>query len=200
MSFISVVPHFMRKLTLSSSRPGLIPLGNRVELVDRVCSLGMTKEQLVRNTRIPKDALSSPTRRFRYRELIQLLTNIDIQLGLNRLIPDQSEAFSIASYGMLGYAMMSKADLRQALEVALKYYRTAGPLCDIQFIQSPSHMTLTANNALNLNNRILHFILDEVFCSFPGLLFELVGTKIIPTRVEFQFLRPDNAEKYRRSI
>lgn len=34
---------------------------------------------------------------------------------------------------MLGYAMMSAATLGQAIQIAMKYYHTAGPLCDVSF-------------------------------------------------------------------
>jgi len=185
----------VRLSTDYSQVPGSLPLAGRLRMVEAALARGVTVERVFSGTRlaVAKNATVQldPLDKLSRREHIRILSNIESVLPLNTLLPDNETPFSIASYGMLGYAMMSRRTLKGALEIALKYYRTAGPLCSIQFIETANFQIVEAQNTYLLSATQLQFVIEELFSSFPALLQALLGKQVDTRRVEFEFPCPE---------
>ena len=115
---VSICPRFPRA-----------PRRSTLEAARRV---GIPAEVVLADTGLCEDSIRVPAARVTYRAYLRMRRNVLAQplpadFGFAR------RPFSISSYGMLGYAMMSCATLHQAIQIALKYYRTAGPLFELSF-------------------------------------------------------------------
>ena len=157
--------------------------------------VGISPEVLLANTGLHDDAIVVPAARVTYRAMLQLQRNLIAQP-----LPDDfafaRPPFSVSSYGMLGYAMMSCANLNQAIQIALKYYRTAGPLFDLTFEFDADTLVISADNVFGLEDKLLMLVTEEIFTTFPLLLDVLVGEHVRPREVDLGYPAPSHRELY----
>jgi len=103
---------------------------------------------------------------------------------------------------MLGYAMMSSDTLRKALQIALKYYRTSGPLCDFSFDfgseEGAQEVLIQADDVFDLGDELLRLVIEDLFSGFPPLLKMLVGRDLPLLRVEFSYPQPAHLADYQQ--
>ena len=176
-----------------------VPVRNAKATIEAARRVGIGADALLRGTGLCDEQLREPGARITYRAFLTLYRN----LMAHRLPPDfgfMQGAFSIASYGMLGYAMMSCANLEQAIRIALKYYRTAGPILDLSFEFDDAGLAITARNVLDLDSRTLTLATEELFTPFPLLLEMLVGMRVNPQRVELAYPAPAHRALYERAF
>jgi AraC-like DNA-binding protein len=168
-------------------------------LIDKAVRLGIDLAMVLRGTGIDPAQLGEPGARISYRQHIGLHRNL-VRL---RLPPDfgfADEAFSIASYGMLGYAMMSAATFSRSIEIAMKYYHTAGPLCSVSLESGPRVSAIVAEDSFELGDDVLRLVVEEMYSTFPPLLNLLLGHEAQPERVELTYPRPRNVRIYERTF
>jgi AraC-like DNA-binding protein len=177
----------------------VVPARNAKATLESARRIGIDADALLAGTGLCDDALRVPGARITYRAWLTIFRN----LTAHPLPPDfgfMQGPFSIASYGMLGYAMMSCATLEQAIQIALKYYRTAGPLLDLSFEFDSTGLVITARNVLGLDLPALTLATEELFTPFPLLLELLVGMRVQPQRVELAYAAPPHRALYDRAF
>ena len=74
--------------------------------------------------------------------------------------------------------------LHDAIQIAVKYHRTAGPLFDLSFEFAADQLVIGARNALHLEVPLLTLLTEELFSGFPLLLELLTGRPVAPLAVE----------------
>ena len=176
-----------------------MPARNAKATIEAARRAGIGAEALLAGTGLCDDQLRVPGARITYRAFLTMYRN----LAAHPLPADfgfMHQPFSIASYGMLGYAMMSCATLEQAIQIALKYYRTAGPLLDLSFEFDADGLVITTRNALDLDPRTLTLATEELFTPFPLLLELLVGEPVAPRRVELGYPAPPHRALYEQAF
>jgi AraC-like DNA-binding protein len=180
-------------------RPNLdvpaVPVRNAKATLEAARRAGVPAEALFVGTGLCEEDVRVPAARITYRAWLQIRRNL-MGFPLPRDYGFARGPFSIASYGMLGYAMMSCATLNQAIQIAVKYYRTAGPLLDLIFEFDEDRLVITARNVLDLDQRLLTLATEELFSPFPLLLKLLVGHPVCPQCVELGYPAPPHRELY----
>jgi AraC-like DNA-binding protein len=181
------------------ARPNLdipaVPVRNAKATIESARRVGISADSVLAGTGVCEEHLRVPAARITYRAFIQMQRN----LASHPLPADygfMKGPFSIASYGMLGYAMMSCATLGQAIQIALKYYRTAGPLFDLTFEMDDERLVVRADNVFDLGPELLTLVTEELITAFPLLLDSLVGTPVAPLRVDLGYPDPGRAALY----
>ena len=71
--------------------------------------------------------------RVTYKQRIHQLSNMLDLVGMDGAWLESPRTASISDYGLLGYAMMSSATLEQAVQIAVKYHKTAGAMFELVF-------------------------------------------------------------------
>ena len=172
-----------------------MPARNAKALVEQAAACGVPPEVTLRGTGLALAALGAPGARVSYRQHIGLHRNV-ADFGVPDDFGFSGAEFSISSYGMLGYAMMSSATLGQAIRIALKYYRTAGPLLAVSFEPGDALSSIVAVNVFDLQDDVLRLVTEEIFSTFPSLLEVLLGAPETAARVELGYPEPRNAALY----
>ena len=152
----------------------MLPAKDRLNICFAHGAYRMAERFALRGTGIDPDELDVPGARISYRQHIGLHRNL-ARLSLPADFGFADEAFSIASYGMLGYAMMSAATFGKAIQIAMKYYRTAGPLCSVALEAGPKVSAIVAEDSFELGDDVLRLVIEEMFSTFPPLLNLLLG-------------------------
>ena len=161
----------------------LIPATSVVQLLDRLREYcGIRPELLLPGTAINPQLLLDSRARISPRQHIALLRNarssgMPADFGLV-----MAADFDIVNYGLLGYAMMSAATLHQSIDIALRYYKTAGPTLALAFDVHGDRAELLAQDIFGLGE-LLPFAVDSLFASLPRLLGWLTGRPIHPLDV-----------------
>jgi AraC-like DNA-binding protein len=189
--------------TRGGSNQGLatlaVPARNAKMLLEQAQGLGIDPNELRAGTEFDEATLATPGGRISYGDHITLHRNL-----LKHSVPEDfaftGGGFSIASYGMLGYAMMSSATLNQAIQIAVKYYRTAGPLCGLFFDWHSDGLSITAENTFDLEAAPLRLVIEEIFSTFPALLRLLVGGEVPARHVDFSYPQPAHLLRYRETF
>ncbi len=157
--------------------------------------VGIPADVVLADTELCEDGIRVPAARVTYRAYLQMRRNLMAQ-SLPADFGFAHQPFSIASYGMLGYAMMSCATLHQAIQIALKYYRTAGPLFELSFEFDETGLVISAENVFDLDAALLTLVTEDLFTTFPLLLELLVGKRVAPVEVDFGYPAPAHAHLY----
>lgn len=158
---------------------------------------GVTREALLDNTNINPEVLGDPSARLTYQQILLLAGNLirhypDESVGL-----DLGAAININQFGMLGYAILSCADLRSALQLGIKYHSLVDPaftfevtnLGDTSAVRFTSHIPFES---------IYRMICDVFVASFSTLARFLTGRhEAQPIEVHLNHPEPEYAERYK---
>ena len=177
----------------------VVPARNAKATIESARRVGITADTVLAGTGLREDQLRVPAARITYRAFIQIQRNL-VAHPLPSNYGFMRGPFSIASYGMLGYAMMSCATLNQAIQIALKYYRTAGPLFDLTFEMDDERLVVRAENVFGLSPELLTLVTEELITAFPLLLDMLVGKRVAPLEVDLGYPDPGHSDLYARTF
>jgi AraC-like DNA-binding protein len=125
------------------------------------------------------------------------------EIGRRANVPDDlaleaGRDFDIGDYGILGYAMMSAATLAQAVQIAIKYHRTAEPLLHVSMRTDDQHVYVLLENSFQLDLAFYRAVVEEVLATFPALLETLTGQPVLPVAVKLAFPDPGHGATYVR--
>lgn len=171
-----------------------IPSSRLRQLLATAAAHAIGAERVLAGTGLAPDDLSDDGLPRIQRSLeIRALDNA-LAAGLPPEAALDSAAASLVDYGVLGYAMMSCATLDRALRIAMRYYRTEGPLIALHYRVERDEAVLEAEDELGLGP-LLSWVVESMFAPFPGLLRELLGH---PARItEVCFTGPPVAHRRR---
>ena len=158
---------------------------------------GVSRDDLLKNTGISAEVLDDPSARLTYQQLLFLAENLirnypDDSVGL-----DLGAAININQFGMLGYAILSCADLRSALQLGIKYHTLVDPAFtfEVMNLGDTSAVRLTSHIPFD---HIYRMICDVFVASFSTLARFLTGRyDAQPIEVHLNHPEPEYAARYR---
>lgn len=158
---------------------------------------GIPTASLLEGTGIDATAIRSSTTRISRRQLTLTYRNAvrlsdDPALGLTG-----GERLHVTAYGMYGYALISSANLREALELSIRYHQLATPTV---------RMTLTIDDddavaifgmedALGIDE-LIRFNLELQFSLVLSLFRDMVGDDFAFQQIRATFPDPGHANRY----
>lgn len=143
------------------------------------------------------DDLTNPACRVSFREgsaLIRRALQIAPNKGLGLLIGERE---TIASIGLVGYAMMTSPTLGDAVALGMSQQKFTGAMLEFEMQQDERHISVTASNRFH-EPAIQKFLVEEAFASFLQVARGLVGMNFQPTRVDLSYPEPEYAAEYTR--
>lgn len=174
-------PYLLRCLAVTVEELGIDP--------QRLClGLGFTVEDL-----------ASPACRVSFRQCSMMIRRA-LQLapgkGLGLLIGERE---TIASIGMLGFAMMTSRTLGDAVALAMSLQKFAGSMLRFDMSVEAEADAVSVLGSSRFPDPEIHvFLVEEAFASFLQVARGLVGNSFKPVRVELAFPEPSYAGEYQR--
>jgi AraC-like DNA-binding protein len=166
-----------------------------VLLAEYLQSKGFTNSQILKKTTITTQMLQQEEHLYSYRQVQQLVKNaltLSEKSELGLLIGGQE---NISNWGLLGYALMSCKTLQAAIEIGIKYQRTAQTTLMTSISREENLQTITAVASYPLND-LLPFWIEEQFSSTISILSSITGRKIVPLEINLSYSPPPHAKKY----
>lgn len=165
---------------------GIIDFGNKQ---------GLPAEHWIRGTGLSLQQIYQPQTLVSFRQTAMVIRRAlrdfpDIPLGL-RL----GAQTGLVSFGMLGFAMMSCSNLKQAFEVGIEHHQAAGSLMNVVAHSDPHETALELIERF-VQPELLPFLCEEVFSSSFTLFKQINPNFSSLRRIELSYAAPRYAAEY----
>ena len=158
---------------------------------------GLQQDILLKNTGITEEMLADPTARLTYQQLLSLTENLIRNYPANTLGIDLGAAVNINQYGMLGYAILSCADIRSALQLGLKYHSLIDPAFTFEVVEQQQTTAIRLTTHIPLDH-IYRRLCDVFVVNFATLGRFLTGNNALqPVEVHLNHPAPDYIDVYK---
>lgn len=183
-------------LTLSSE---LVPITYAETLLQLAGEFGIERERLLATAGLRPELLHSPTGRLAFTSFHQLASAalllcdepaLGLLLGLR---------LNASAHGILGYALLSSANLGKAVHFALRYYRVLGLTFDLELVDNPDSLELRASESIPLG-ALGRFAAEGLFGSLYAIAQFLLGEPPRGVEIGFAYSQPGHAERYREAF
>lgn len=180
--------------TWSLNEP-LVPANISAIMVKMGQEKGISQDSLLENTEIDPAAFTDPKARLTYQQVIILTNNMlklcdEPTLGL-----ELGNAININQFGMLGYAILSCADLRQALNLGLKYHVLIDPAFNFEVDEQEDTTSIRLTSHIPIKH-IYNLLCDTFLTNFVSLGHFLTGLDIMPTAININRPKPEYSKQY----
>ena len=182
----------------ASLKSAIVPIRNVVSALEH--APGIPVEDVLANTGLEARELEASDRLITYEQYLTALRNVCSLMPSPVSFLQSTKAFDISSYGILGYAMMSAENLGRAIEFAMKYYRTGGPLFRLSFEYDEEDASISLEPLFVLEPKIARAATELLLAGFPPLVAELLGKRVVPRTVALAYADPGLEESYQRTF
>jgi len=175
----------------------LVPVAYAVALLDLVEELGMQRSQLFAEARVRPEVLDNPQGRLSFLDFNQLAHCALLRCDEPALGLLLGQRLNVSTHGILGYAVLSSANLGKAIQFALKYYRVLGLTYELEMIERGDRVELRATESMPLGT-LGRFAAEGLLSSLYTIARFLVGERLRDVAVGFAHAAPHYAERYER--
>jgi AraC-like DNA-binding protein len=163
-----------------------IPMSLVISLSERMVEKGYSLASILEDTGLQESDFRNPDIRVTYRQRIRQISNV---LAINDTLAfwlDTETQVSISDYGLLGYAMVSSETLGRAIQIAVKYHKTAGAMFDLQFFRDKNEAVLRLEHFL-VGGVVGQYLAEEIFLGIAPLIELLLGKSFKPSQLAFNY-------------
>lgn len=177
----------------------LVPITYAEVLLQLAEEFGIPRERLLASAGLRAELLLNPTGRLSLADFHQLAgaalllceePALGLLLGLR---------LNASAHGILGYALLSSANLGRAVQFALRYYRVLGLTFDLELVEGEESLELRASESIPLGV-LSRFAAEGLFGSLHAIAQFLLGERPQGVEVGFAFAGPPHAERYREAF
>ena len=159
---------------------------------------GVSKEQLLAGAAEPPN-MRDPGARLPLQDFVDIVRRAIKLSGAPWLGWDFGATLTLSSHGFLGYAAMSSETLRDAVELAVKFFRTRTTVVDLQLKVEGDTAILQLDELVALHD-IQPFVVESLFSSFHFMGLKLLGEVPMDGELRFAFPEPDYYERMKPLI
>jgi AraC-like DNA-binding protein len=185
-----------RPLNLHSE---LVPITYAEALLQLAGEFGVERERLLGTAGLRAELLLNPTGRLSLADFHQLA-------GAALLLCDEPALglllglrLNASAHGILGYALLSSANLGRAVQFALRYYRVLGLTFELELVDNPDSLELRASESIPLGV-LGRFAAEGLFGSLYGIAQFLLGERPQGVQVGFAYSAPEHAARYEEAF
>ncbi|HLD66798.1 MAG TPA: AraC family transcriptional regulator [Pseudomonas sp.] len=173
----------------------LVPVAYVAALLDQAESLGLPREELFASTRFNPEVLDNPYGRLSFIDFNLLASTVLLRCNEPALGLLLGQRLNVSTHGILGYAVLSSANLGRALQFALKYYRVLGLAYELELVEGDERMELRASESMPLG-ALSRFAAEGLMASLHSIATFLLGEPLREGRIGFAHDAPEYAERY----
>jgi len=156
---------------------------------------GISESRLLEGTTLTSSALRHQTTYVRYEQLLRILENalnLYPKPGLGLEIGRREH---VASWGLLGFAVMTVADLRAVMEIGNRYYLSGPALYDLASFVEGGDCVIQVMAPRPIG-RLLPVVVEELFATVCTVFPELIGEPFRVKEIQVTYDRPAYCHLY----
>lgn len=177
----------------------VIPMSLVRSVTEAMAQEGHSVEQVLRGTELTHEDLQDDEQRVSYRQRIQQIENVLRLVNDSAYWLQRPATVSISDFGLLGYAMMSSATLEKAIQIAVKYHKTAGSMFDLSFVQDQGDAVLRLDHLISAGP-VGHFVVEDLFRGIAPLIELLLDKKFSPKRICLSYASSQSTRLYEQAF
>ncbi len=164
-------------------------------IADLLREQGINESLLLEDTTLTLSSLRNQKTFIRYSQLLQILDNA------LRLYPKPGLGLEIgrrehvASWGLLGFAVMSVADIRSVMEVGNRYYLSGPALYDLTSYVEGDQCVMQVIVPKPIG-RLLPVVVEELFATTLTVFPELTGVPFALKEIQVTYSKPEYSKLY----
>ncbi|MCK0155239.1 AraC family transcriptional regulator [Alcanivorax sp. S6407] len=165
-------------------------------MLDVMARRGIPSEELLVGTQIEPGCWRDPKARVSAHDFERVASRAIRMTGEPWIGWELGASMTLSSHGFLGYAAMSSATLGEALELAVKYFRTRSTMVQLETFQEGDVAVLQVNELLSLGG-LTPLTMESLFSSF-----HFMGQKLLPGmevlgELRFSYPEPEYFDRMR---
>jgi AraC-like DNA-binding protein len=145
------------------------------------------------------EEIESPGSEINFTQQLRQFDNMNRLFGDGWLL-DAPELWRPAAHGALGVAVMTSANLNEAILVITRYISARTPNQRLKLVRGEETVTLRHGLPIELPEAQTKISVEAVFLSLGAMLRWLLGDVSSQVRYEFAWRRPENAERFREVL
>lgn len=173
----------------------LVPVAYAEALLALAEELGLARTELFAAARVRPEVLGSPNARLSFIDFYHLIQAALERCGEPALGLVLGQRLNVSTHGILGYAVLSSANLGKALQFALKYYRVLGLSFELELVEQGEDIELRAVESFPMGPQS-RFTAEGLLTSIHTIARFLLGEELQGLAVGFAHPAPDYAERY----
>lgn len=166
-------------------------------LLRQTRSCGLDDAEVLASTQLEAAALEGGMRTINGRQFLQMLKNVSGLIDDSAFPVRYGMSMSIATHGIMGYALLASATGRDAFDLALRYYKTVFSIMNIQAEEEDGQVHFVFDFEIDTDD-LKPFLIDGVFAGMLSVSRFVLGLPALPCTVQFRDERPPHAELYDR--
>ncbi|MBB2494642.1 AraC family transcriptional regulator [Aquipseudomonas ullengensis] len=181
-----------KPLTFSSE---LVPITYAEALLTLACERGMPRAELLQAAGVSAQVLENPGGRISFMDFHQLANTALLHCDEPALGLLLGQRLNASAHGILGYALLSSANLGKAIQFALKYYRVLGLTFELELLEHVDHLELRAMESVPLG-ALSRFAAESLNASLYSIACFLLGEAPQGVTLGFAYPAPEHAPRY----
>jgi AraC-like DNA-binding protein len=161
---------------------------------------GVPPEEILRGTRLVRDALDDPQTTVTADQELRIVRNLlatvggDVPLGV-----EAGMRYHLTTHGIWGFALASSPSLRAAIAVGLRYVDLTFAFCRMSAVEEGNRMRLVLDGSL-LPSEVRRFLVEREVASVVHLGRQLMSDPAAVIRVRFRHSAPASTEPYEKAF
>ncbi len=184
--------HMSKPLTFSSE---LVPVTYAEALLTLAEERGVPRAHLLQGAGLRPQVLDNPAGRLSFNDFHLLANGALLDCDEPALGLLLGQRLNASAHGILGYALLSSANLGKAIQFALKYYRVLGLTFELELVEHAEHLELRASESLPLGV-LSRFAAEGLFASLYSIAQFLLGDVPRGVQLGFAYPAPAHASRY----
>lgn len=172
-----------------------VPSSWILRLAELLDERGHSSDQILRHCAIDPDLLAKAEGRVALAQFASLVTEALRITGDQGLGLDYGLRGRISDFGILGYALLSARDLRQAIELVSRYYEIFDPVISFEFESVPPYVHARAVESSELGHFEI-FAHEATLACTAAIARVLLDEPVAPTRLTLSYREPPHSGRY----
>ena len=173
--------------------------------VQTLVESGLSATLLLEGTGLDMTALADPDTRVSSMQLLNVARNAVRQACGSDAGFRIGQRYHASCYGMLGYAVLCSATLRQAFDTTVRYNRLGNSMLDPQWIETPESAiwVIPGFGELHLpelSPELYQFVHDMCLATYVTVFKDVMGSWCVPLRVGFAGPPPPHVDLLARVL
>lgn len=167
-------------------------------LVDILHEEGIAPEEALAGSGIDAQQVQAPEVRVSARQLLSVCSNA-LRLSKDPGIALKAgKRIHITHFGLYGYALLSSATPRDAIDFAIKYRPLAAPLIGLRFEEAAGEAVWEFSDVLSLgvDSELFRFVLEFQLGTQLSLHGDILGQSVTPVEIRTVYPAPPHASVY----
>ncbi|UVE16940.1 AraC family transcriptional regulator [Pseudomonas sp. LS44] len=173
----------------------LVPLAYVEALLTLAGERGITRDELLAAARLRPEVLGNPNGRLSFIDFNLLVSAVMLRCDEPALGLLLGQRLNVSTHGILGYAVLSSANLGKAIQFALRYYRVLGLAFELEMVEVGEHVELRASESMPLGS-LNRFAAEGLMTSLCTIARFLVGEHLGDMQVGFAYSPPSYVARY----